>query len=110
MSLTERQKQYIWLAGSYPDRILEQGRGIRGRRLAYALNLPDKIVVFGYGNPMIWLVNRGLFRKLQARNCYTLTDQGETVFQKLVLSQAGLRLNAGIRETQAVDPRSPDLQ
>lgn len=47
---------------------------------------------------MQWLVNRGLFRKLQAPHAYTLTDAGEDVFRKLLVSQAGLKLNEKIEE------------
>ena len=102
MNLTDMQKRYVWLAGSFPDRTLVQGRGKRSPKLLYALNVPEEIVVFGYSNPMLWLVQRGLFRGLQARNNYTLTEAGEKVFRDLLASGAGLRLNAQIRETQVV--------
>lgn len=101
MNLTDRQKQYIWIAGSFPDRIVEQGRGYRTKRLMYALNKDDDtVVIFGYGTPLYWLVNRGLFRKLQARNTFTLTEEGEAVFRKLLATQAGMRINPLIREVR----------
>lgn len=100
-NLSDMQKRYIWLAGSFPDRVLVQGRGKRSPRLLYALNIPEEIVVFGYSNPMLWLVNRGLFRRLQARNMYAMTDEGEAIFRKMHASGAGERINAGIREVQA---------
>lgn len=100
MNLTDMQRRYVWLAGSFPDRVFVQGRGKRSPKLLYALNSPEEIVVFGYSNPMLWLVNRGLFRKLQAHNTYTLTDEGEAEFKRLHATGAGLRINASIRETQ----------
>lgn len=99
--LTDMQARYVWLAGAYPDRVLVQGRGKRSPRLLYALNRPDEIVVFGYSNPMISLVNRGFFRALQARNTYALSEKGEAEFQRMLTAGAGLRLNAQIRETRA---------
>lgn len=101
MNLTDMQKRYLWLAGSYPDRVFVQGRGRRSRKLLYALNIPDEIVVFGYSNPMIWLVRRGLFRALQAFNTYTLTVEGEAEFGRLLTMQSGLRLNEGLELTRA---------
>lgn len=100
-NLSDMQKKYVWLAGSYPSRVLTQGRGRRSPRLLYALNLPDEIVVFGYSNPMIWLVNRGLFRKLQGHQMYTLTDEGEACFRRLLVSGAGMKINDGIEEVRA---------
>lgn len=103
MNLTDMQKRYLWLAGSFPDRVLVQGRGKRSPKLLYAINIPDEIVVFGYSNPMMWLVQRGLFRKLQANNTYTLTDEGEAEFRRLLASGAGLRLNPMLRETRVAE-------
>lgn len=103
--LTATQARYVWLAGAYPDRVLVQGRGKRSPRLLYAINRPGEIVVFGYGNPMMWLVNRGLFRGLQARNTYTLTEKGEAEFRRLLSAGAGLKLNKEIRETTAQENR-----
>lgn len=103
MNLTDMQKRYLWLAGSYPNRVLVQGRGRRSPRLLYALNIPEEVVVFGYSNPMMWLVQRGLFRALQAHNTYTLTEEGEAEFRRLLASGAGLRLNAQIKETRVAE-------
>ena len=84
MTLTTMQKRYIWLAGSYPARTIEQGRGVRaGSRLKYALDGDDNLVVFGYSNPMYFLQGRDLFRPLQERNKFTLTGAGEMIFEQL---------------------------
>lgn len=84
MNLSPMQKKYIWLAGSFPSRIVEQGRGRRTRQLLYALTDDgERLVLFGYSNPMEWLVHRGLFRHLQERHTYTLTGAGEAVFEQL---------------------------
>lgn len=84
MSLSPMQKKYIWLAGSYPTRIAEQGRGRRTPKLRYALTDDgERLVLFGYSNPMEWLVHRGLFRPLQERHTYALTGAGEAVFEQL---------------------------
>lgn len=83
MNLTIMQKRYIWLAGSFPARTIEQGQGKRTRKLLYALDGEDNLVIFGYSNPMQWLVHRGLFRPLQARNMFTLTNAGEDAFERL---------------------------
>lgn len=78
--LTERQKQYIWLAGSHADRIVVQGRGYRTRELLYALNIEGQIAIFGYGSPLYFLTNAGLFRRLdQGHGNYVLTDAGDVI-------------------------------
>lgn len=100
--LTPMQKRYIWLAGSNPDMILGQGRGVRsGGRLRYAFDDDaGEIVVFGYSNPPWFLVQRGLFRPLQAPHTYTLTEEGEKIFRKLVLDGEGMTINSEIREVK----------
>lgn len=100
-NLTDMQKRYIWLAGSFPQRNVAQGRGRRSKELLYALHGEDELVIFGYSNPPEWLAHRGLFRALQARNHYTLTDEGEKVFRELLVGQFGLRAN--VRETRVRD-------
>lgn len=92
MALTLMQKRYIWLAGSYPDKIVVQGRGKRSRKLLYALD-DDELVLFGYSYPMQWLVQRDLFRPLQARHTFTLTGAGEDIFARLHATGEGGKLN-----------------
>lgn len=77
------QKRYLWLAGSYPARILVQGQGKRSRKLRYELYGDDELVVFGYSNPPEWLVRRDLLRPLQARHSYALTGAGEMILEQL---------------------------
>lgn len=97
MSLTPRQKQYIWIMGSYPERIAIQGRGYRTKVLGYGLVGEDELYIFGYGTPFLWLDNRGLTRPLaNNRKARVLTDEGERVFQRLLL--AGFGADAPIRE------------
>ena len=64
-NLTEVQKAYVWLAGSFPNRVVRQGRGVRGRPVYYAFEGEEVLFLFGYSNPLYWLENRGLFKKLQ---------------------------------------------
>ncbi len=49
--LTDMQKRYLWLMGSFPDRIMVQGRGYRSEKTKYALNFEGELVIFGYSNP-----------------------------------------------------------
>lgn len=52
-NLTAMQQAYIWLAGSYPDLIVVQGRGRRGKPLRYGFDhASGEIVIFGYGTPL----------------------------------------------------------
>ena len=104
-NLSDMQRRYIWLAGSFHDRVLVQGRGRRSPKLLYAIHRPEELVVFGYSSPMLWLTRRGIFRPLQARNTYTLTEFGESIFARMVASGAGLKLNQQIRETEAAEPK-----
>lgn len=99
--LTDMQKRYLWLMGSFPDRIMVQGRGYRTERTRYAVNLEGELVIFGYSNPAMWLENRGLIRKMQAPNSYTLTEDGEHEFQEMLARGDGLTLNRQIREVEA---------
>lgn len=103
--LTDVQRAYIWLAGSHPHRIVRQGRGYRGRPIKYGFLGEEELVLFGYSTPLLWLENRRLFRKLQAPGSYSLTDEGEAAFRKLLASGAGLDLNRLVREV-TVAPRS----
>lgn len=104
MSLTQRQKQYIWLMGSHPEKLAVQGRGYRGAELLYGFD-EDELIIFGYSNPLMWLRNRGLVRQL-ANNfrAHVLTDEGERVFQKLLLDGFGLK--APIREVKVAARKS----
>ncbi|WP_226018669.1 hypothetical protein [Novosphingobium sp. FKTRR1] len=97
MNLSQRQREYIWLAGSYPDKIVVQGRGYRTAMLKYGVD-DDELVLFGYSTPLLWLQRRGLFRKLANANAYVLTEAGEEVFGTLLLSGAGAKLNEGLRQ------------
>jgi hypothetical protein len=97
--LTIRQKQYIWIMGSHPDRIATQGRGRRVSDLLYGFYGDDEVVIFGYSEPFLWLDNRGLTRPLaNNRRARVLTDEGEKVFQRLLLS--GFGDGAAIREVK----------
>lgn len=99
MRLTDRQQQYLWLMGSYGDKIAVQGRGYRTQRLLYGIK-EDELVIFGYSNPLYWLEGRGLVRKLQNANAYVLTDDGERAFQELVVRGAGMTINRSIKEAR----------
>lgn len=105
MSLTARQKQYIWLMGSHPDKIAVQGRGYRSRELLYGFD-EDELVIFGYSTPFLWLRNRGLVRQ-PANNlrAHVLTDEGERVFQKLLLD--GFGMSAPVREVKVAPREQP---
>lgn len=88
MQLSDMQKKYIWLAGSFPNHLVEQGRGKRTPKLLYAIddNGPDNIlVIFGYSSPLKWLAHRGLFRSLQDPRYYTLTEAGQAAFERLLI-------------------------
>ena len=84
------QKRYIWLAGSYPLLVVKQGRGYRGLPLLYGIS-EDELYLFGYSNPLYWLENRGLFKKLQDGESYALTEAGDREFGRLLLSGFGGR-------------------
>lgn len=99
MSLTLMQKRYIWLAGSHPDKVVVQGRGKRSRKLLYGIE-GDELVLFGYSNPMTWLVARDLFRPLQASNAFTLSGAGEDIFLRLQLDGEGLKITEVIEEVR----------
>lgn len=96
--LTDMQKRYIWLAGSYPELLLIQGRGYRTKKTLYAINRDaGELVVFGYSNPCYFMEGR-YFRKGQAPGSYILTDLGEDTFKRLLASGAGLDINRQIAE------------
>lgn len=99
MKLTDRQQQYLWLMGSFADKIAVQGRGYRTKRLLYGVK-DDELVIFGYSNPLYWMEGRGLVRKLQNANAYVLTDDGERAFQQMLVRGAGLRINQNIKEAR----------
>jgi len=99
-SLTKTQKRYIWLAGSFPKLVVVQGRGCRSARLKYAVDEDgQRLVIFGYSNPLMWLEGRGLFRKLQS-GAFTLTDLGEAAFRKMLIRGDGAELNEQISEAR----------
>lgn len=98
MKLTDRQKQYIWLAGSHPDRVLVQGAGRKSLRLLYSLDREGEIVVFGYSNPAYFLSQRGLFLRLHGRHRYRLAAPGEREFRKMLANGDGLVLDAAIEK------------
>lgn len=102
MSLTARQKQYIWLMGSYPDKVAMQGRGYRSPELKYGID-GHELVIFGYSTPLLWLRNRGLVRRLQDMRYHELTEEGRAVFQRLLLD--GFGASAPVREVK-VAPRN----
>lgn len=100
------QKRYIWLAGSYPDLLLIQGRGRRSQKTLYALDRPSgELVLFGYSDPCYFMLDR-YFRRGQAPNSYILTEQGEEVFNRLLRTGEGLEINEQIFETRLA-PRAP---
>lgn len=85
--LSEMQRRYIWLAGSYPSRVLIQGRGKRTPKLLYALSGDDLLFVFGYSYPALFLARRGLLRLAGANHsahAYVLTEAGEDAFNRLL--------------------------
>lgn len=100
--LTPMQQRYIWIAGSFPALIVAQGRGRRGDgRLRYAIDEEaGRVVIFGYQDPIFYLINRGFFRRLQELNTYALTDEGNAAFRKMLLDGAGARLNKEIHEVR----------
>ncbi len=100
-SLTQMQKRYVWLAGAFPALVVVQGRGYRQLRTMYNVD-PDagELTIFGYGDPLYFLVGRGLFRKLQMPGTYTLTDEGEEQFKKMLIRGDGGRLNDEVREVR----------
>ena len=104
MSLTLMQKRYIWLAGSHPDKIVVQGRGKRTRKLLYAID-GEELVLFGYSNPMQWLVHRDLFRPLQAYSTFTLTGAGEDIFLRMQTNGDAWTIKDQVEECR-VKPRS----
>lgn len=98
--LTVRQRQYIWLMGSYSHLLAEQGRGVRSKELLYGLT-DEAVVIFGYSSPFFWLKNRGLVRQLEnSPRHYVLTEAGEAEFRKLVLSGAALDKIKGFRKVK----------
>lgn len=104
MKLTDRQKQYIWLMGSFPKYVAEQGRGYRTEKLLYGLDDDnERLYIFGYSTPFLWLTNRGLVRRLQNdTRGYVLTDEGEAQFTRLLAAGAGLEINRKIRQVELV--------
>lgn len=103
--LSPMQKRYIWLAGSFPGRMIVQGRGNRKGKLMYAVD-ERKLTLFGYGTPIFFLANRGLLRKIDEREGYELTPEGKAAFDKLLASQAGLKLNDEVERVTIISPRS----
>lgn len=105
MSLTARQKQYIWLMGSFPSKLAVQGRGQRSPELKYGF-YEDEMVIFGYSEPFLWLRNRGLVRRLENHpHAHVLTDEGEKVFQRLLLNGFGMK--APVREVKVAPRKLP---
>lgn len=95
------QKRYIWLAGSYPGTVVQQGRGNRGLPLYYAFSEDERtLFLFGYSNPLYWLENRGLFKKLQDGMSYDLTEEGMNVFLRLTLSGYGFDQKTKVKEVK----------
>lgn len=95
------QKRYIWLAGSFPALAVVQGRGYRVPRTMFNVDADaGELTVFGYGDPLYFLVGRGLFRKMQAHGTYTLTETGEAAFQQMLVRGDGGWLNDEIREVR----------
>lgn len=95
------QKRYIWLAGSFPKLTVVQGNGYRTRRTKYAFDDErDELIIFGYGTPLFFLANRGLFRKLQS-GAYTLSDEGERQFRILLAKQEGGKINEQVEKVKA---------
>lgn len=106
--LTDRQKQYIWLVGSFPYLIAQQGHGYRTAQLLYAIDEEEqRLVIFGYSTPFLWLERRGLVRRINNADAYDLTDEGEQVFKLLVARQEGLSLNRQIRKVRLAPKKEP---
>lgn len=100
-SITNMQKRYIWLAGSYSKLVLVQGRGYRSMPTKYGIDEEmGQLVVFGYSNPPEFLERRGIFRKLQMLTCYVLTEKGEGLFRQLLVNGAGTKLNKEVKEVK----------
>lgn len=97
--LTEVQQCYVWLIGSYPNLVAKQGRGYRGRPIRYAVD-GETLYLFGYSNPIYWLLNRGLVRKMQDASLYELTDAGREVFQRLLVSGFGFKAAKLLRKAK----------
>lgn len=99
MKLTDRQKQYLWLMGSFPRHVTEQGRGYRTEKLMYGVDDDaERLYIFGYSDPLFFMARRGLVRRLQNdTRGYVLTDEGEAEFNKLHLSGAGGDINRNVR-------------
>jgi hypothetical protein len=103
------QKRYIWLAGSFPDLVIAQGRGQRGPVTYYNLDHDNQVLtIFGYSNPLRWLAGRGLVRELQGHNKFTLSEAGEAAFRKLLLAGDGGALNAATHHAK-LKPRQPQV-
>jgi hypothetical protein len=99
--LTKMQRRYIWLAGSFPSLVIVQGRGYRSRKTMYAINEDaGELIVFGYSNPLYFLEARGIFRKLQSPNAYTLTEKGDSLFGKMLIAGDGATLNDEVIEVR----------
>ena len=99
--LTRMQQRYIWLAGSYPKMVVSQGRGVRGGKTLYAIDeASERLVIFGYSNPLYFLESRKLFRTLQENNAYTLTDAGESLYREILIRGDGGGLNEEIRRVE----------
>lgn len=103
-ALTDMQKRYIWLMGSYPQHVAEQGRGYRTKTLYYGFR-EDRLFIFGYSMPLYFLEGRGLTRELQDGRSHVLTEAGERAFQELLVSGFGLKAN--VQETKLA-PRNGD--
>jgi len=100
VSLTDMQKRYIWLMGSFPGKVMVQGRGYRTAKTMWRDD-GEELVIFGYSNPPEWLERRGLIRSLQAPRTYTLTDAGEAEFKRMLARGDGLWINRQIREVHS---------
>jgi len=100
-NLTDMQKRYIWLAGSYTHAVVQQGHGVRGVPLYYAFSDDLRtLVLFGYSNPLYWLENRGLFKKLQDGRSYDLTEAGQKEYARLVAAGFGQRQGDSMKEAK----------
>lgn len=107
VKLTAMQKRYIWLAGSFPELVVRQGRGYRSPQTLYAIDRDtEELVIFGSSNPLNFMEGR-LFQRTQAPGTYTLTDAGEDAFRRLVATGQGLELNRQIRKV-TLRPRAGD--
>lgn len=102
MTLTTMQKQYIWLAGSHSDMVVQQGQGKRSKTLLYGIDEAEgTLIIFGYSNPLYFMKDR-FFRQLQDFRSYVLTDAGQAEFNKLLL--VGFGDKPGIEKVK-VSPR-----